>query len=647
MNKNKTYRYYLLLIGILGAVLLSACQGEELLADNSTPSTDAAADVRPLVEHTVSVAIDGTATRVAYQPLGDGLQLSWKANENLGVYIYNKTNSTYTYAGSILSTGTEGDRGVRHFTGTISAKNGGETYIYIHPFIDGETQGSTAHGHITLTTQSAALGSTTHLSSLIPLIWHEGSPFPTYHGYALHLSLAFNQDPGTITSVTLQTMDEVGTTAIFPAQFDAATMTGGSTKNSAITLNVTSGTATKIGSVWTADAYLACTNADVDVFRTKFNVKVETGSNGTFYNEYRSFPGQEQANADDGLAMLANGKCYNLGAAMSEGAAPTIISTQYKVNSLLGMWNEYGKSTDPFHLVVYAGGDAELPTDGVMPQQLKDNKDAILLRYISQIAGNGTPTWLGPAAGSLYATGYSTAEELKQADVTVNNIEITQPTEVFVTFISEFGWNENLLGYYYYSGEAPSSNSVVKTIIFPNVSKPNHQPFNLEGTGSGSTTTPANIGTPTQAPLREFETVKLLYTDAQGYTSTTFPKGTTIGFMMMIDTEAQENSPKSGYDLLKWSQWRLFTNTKWNTENSKWLNTYANNNFFASGDVCNDSGAPIPGLAIYGVKDNATNTENTAYGAMIFMVSTKVPEAMKTYNKAYFNIGTGPLIVTK
>lgn len=646
MKKNKTYRLYLLLIGILGAVLLSACQGEELMTDTSTTSTDAVAEARPLIQHQVSVALDGAATRVAYKPLGDGLQLSWAANEALGVYIYNKSDNTYTYAGSISSTGTEGDRGVRHFTGTVSAKSSDETYVYIHPFISGETQGSTAHGSIPLTPQSAALGSTTHLSGLIPLIWHEGSPFPTYHGYALHLSLAFNQDPGTISSVTLQTMNEVGTTAIFPTTFEASNMTGGSTKNSALTLT-TSGTATRHGSVWTADAYLACTNADVDVFRTKFNVKV-VAANGTFYNEYRSFPGQETA-PNQKLPMLANGKCYNLGTTMSKDAAPTVISTQYKVNSLLGMWNTYGKSTDPFHLVVYAGGDAELPTDGVMPQQLKDNKDAILSRYISQIAVNGTPTWLGPAAGSLYATGYTTTEELKQADVTINNILITQPTEVFVTFISEFGWNENLLGYYYYNmnNEPESSGDVTKTIIFPNVSKPNHQPFNLEGTGSGSTTTPANIGTPAQAPLREFETVKLLYTDAQGYTSSTFPAGTTIGFMMMIDTEAQETSPKSGYDLLRWSQWRLFTNTKWNTENSKWLNTYANNNFFASGDVCKGSGTPIPGLAIYGVKDNATNTENTAYGAMIFMVSTKVPEAMQTANKAYFNIGTGAQVLKK
>lgn len=642
---------------------MAACQSDELMAEANGQTDADVADVRPLVEHTVSVAINGsagnaasqTATRVGYTPVGDGLQLSWETSEALGVYIH-RTNDSYVYAGKMTSNGAAGG-GVRHFSGTVSAKSAGETYVYVHPFIGGEAQGNTARGTINLSTQSAALGSTAHLTQLIPLIWTEGSPFPSNQGYAIHLSLAFNEDPGNITRVTFQTMPEVGTTDIFPTAFDASTMHGGNTKNTAITLNVTSGTATRHGSVWTADAYLACTNADVNVFRTKFNVKVEA-ANGTYYNEYRSFPGQESATSQT-LPMLTNGKCYNLGTVMSKDYAYTVISNRYKVNSLLGMWNEFGKSTDPLNLIVYQGGEAPMPGAGVLPQQLADNKSKILERYISQKESNGTPNWLGAGAGTLYdVTATANHGNYKQDNVTINNIEITKPTEVFVTFISEFGWNENLLGYYHYNGDAPESSFAVnKMLIFPNFSKPNHQPFNLGGTGSGNATASVNIGTPEQAPLREFETVKLLYTDAQGYTSTTFPAGTTIGFMMMIDTEAQEQIPNAGYNLLKWSQWRLFTNTTWNTENTRangaaadWplIPGYAKWNYFCSGDVCSDdSGTPIPGLAIYGVKDTGNNDANTAYGAMIFMVSTSNPSAMQTYNKAYFNLATGSLVIAK
>lgn len=631
-------------------MLVSCNKAEKEWSTDGEQSSQELSGDRQLVHHEVSVSLDGAVTRVGYRPSGDGLQLSWEASETLGVYI-RKSDNSIIYAGQMTGTGNNGDQGSRLFSGDVSAKTDGEKYVYVHPALSGETQGSQAKGTINFAYQSASLGSTEHLKNFIPLVWEEGQIYAQNNGYAIHLTLSFKEAPGTINKVTLQTMSGVGETEIFPASFNASTMAASTTsKATEVKLTIPNDaakkTATQSGNEWTADAYLVTSHLDANVFRTKFNVKV-VAKNGTYYNEFRSFPGQESADASIDLEMLANGKCYNLITPVSKGAATTVINSQYKVNSLLGMWNEFGKGTDPFELIVYAGGDAAMPAEGVLPTQLKNNKTAILNRYKNN--NNDTPTWLGPATNSIYATGYSSTEELKQSDVTINNIEITQPTEVFVTFISEYGWNENLLGYYYYVNEVPASDAeVTKTIIFPNVSKPNHQPFNLGGIGTGSTTTPANIGTPEQAPLREFETVKLLYTDATGFTSTTFPAGTTIGFIMMIDTEAQESSPKSGYDLLKWSQWRLFTNTKWNAGNSNWSRAgYTNDNFFASSDVCNGSGTPIPGLAIYGVKDNAVNTANTAYGAMIFMVSTKNSAAMQTQNKAYFNIGSGDIVIAK
>lgn len=138
------------------------------------------------------------------------------------------------------------------------------------------------------------------------------------------------------------------------------------------------------------------------MFRTKYNVKV-VATNGTYYSDYKSMPGQAGATSDAGLAMLANGKSYKLSAKMSKGYATTIISDNFKVNSLLGMWNKYGKAYDPQGLVAYAGGSEDI-SGASIPDQLKSNKDAILDRAKSQLT-SGTPNWLGPANGSLYATG--------------------------------------------------------------------------------------------------------------------------------------------------------------------------------------------------------------------------------------------------
>lgn len=638
-----------------------------------------------------SVAYSGAAHRVAYSPGVGALLRNWDASEQLGVYI-KKTDGSILRAGSISSTGATTDE-ERTFSGSVAKLAPGESYIYMHPD-KGGTAGNAAAESITFdngdhNSQTGALGSTAHLTGLIPMVWRDGNTVGEMQGYVLHLVLTFKEDPGAITSVAVQTMKmgDYGTTEdrVFPAAFKTAnlgndvnsTLAAAKTKGTSlatdgdytntVALNVSgTNTATANGDgTFTAEAYVASADVkNIDVFRTKYNVKVvatKDAVESTYYSDFKSMPGQAGATSDAGLTMLANGKSYKLSAKMSKGYAPTIISDNFKVNSLLGMWNQYGKAYDPQGLIV---------TDKAQwPDQLKDNETAILTRATSQ-KNAGTPSWLGPttfgspAIKSLYAvTAEKNGGDTKQDNVTFNNIQIKLPTEVFFTIVSEFGWNQNLLGYYYYptaNEGSVTSGSVTKNIIFADVSKPGHEPFNSAGQAKN------NVGGNDDAPIQEFETVKLLYTDANGYTSTTFPAGTTIGFWMMIDPEANAiDDPKTSdkykprqYDLMRWSQWRLFTNSAWNAENtlangasSNWPSTgYTNSNFFASGDVCSDASGtaiPIPGLAIYGVKDNGLNSNNYAYGAMIFMVSTSDPTAMKTQNKAYFNIGDGNLVIAK
>lgn len=625
-----------------------------------------------------TAADGGAAHRVAYSQGVGALLRNWDASEQLGVYI-KKTDGSILRAGSISSTGATTDE-ERTFSGSVAKLAPGESYIYMHPDLNDDTStNKDAKAAINYTSQSGALGSTAHLTGLIPMVWRDGNTVGEMQGYVLHLVLTFKENPGAISSVAVQTMKmgDDGTTEdrVFPVAFKTAnlgndvnsTLAAAKTKGTSlatdgdytntVTLNVSgTNTATDNGDgTYTVEAYVASADVkNIDVFRTKYNVKV-VAANGTYYSDFKSMPGQAGATSDAGLAMLSNGNSYRLRVKMSKGYAPTIISDNFKVNSLLGMWNQYGKAYDPQGLIV---------TDkSQWPDQLKDNETAILTRATSQ-KNAGTPSWLGPADGSLYAVGNAT--DMKQDNVTFNNIQITADTEVFFTIVSEFGWNQNLLGYYYYptaNEGSVTSGSVTKNIIFADVSKPGHEPFAKGETGHKDAN---NVGTSADAPIQEFETVKLLYTDANGYTSTTFPAGTTIGFWMMIDPEANiivdgDGSTVDGYnhrqyDLMRWSQWRLFTNSAWNAENtlangasSNWPSTgYTNSNFFASGDVCvNDASGKIDGLAIYGVKDNGLNSNNYAYGAMIFMVSTSVPTAMQTQNKAYFNIGAGNLVIAK
>lgn len=637
---------------------------KEWSADGEQSSQELSGD-RQLVHHEVSVSLDGAVTRVGYRPSGDGLQLSWEAeaSETLGVYI-RKSDNSIIYAGQMTDTGNNGDQGSRLFSGNVSAKTVGEKYVYVHPALSGETQGDLAAGTIDFTNQSASLGSTEHLKNFIPLVWEEGQIYAQNNGYAIHLTLSFKEDPGTINKVTLQTMSGVGETEIFPASFDASTMAASTTSKATevkltIPNDATNKTATQNGTEWTADAYLVSSHIDIDVFRTKYNVKVEA-SNGTYYyNEFRSFPGQESADASTGLQMLANGKCYNLITPVSKGVATTVINSQYKVNSLLGMWNQFGKVTDPFNLIKTTG----LPTQ--LQEKIIDTKSSVMDRILSQKSIQGTPTftWQLLEKQKELSGGYS------QTDVAYNNILISKSTEVFVTFISEYAWSQNLLGYYHYStneGAPATPGNVVKTIIFPNVSKAGHVPFNKNGTNGGNNINPNgetnNIGDVEDAPIQEFTTVQLLYNYPDGTVSTTFPVGTTIGFMLMRDTQASNGtsgddgsdtedthtgySPRTDNTLLNWNSWRLFTDTKWNSVNGGW---YGGNcsNFFVSGQVVGTDGKVIDGLAIYGAKDDPDHNYLYSFSSMLFMVSTSDASAMSVQVPGALNLGTGDLVIKR
>lgn len=640
---------------MMAAGLLAACSDGATLADavDNQPVQDAGD--RPVRVLEISVPLPGAdtkaaETRIAYTPTegatpafsDDGLLPSWESYEELGVFI--KNGEVLTPAGTMTSNGPVSS-GKKTFRGSVTALQDDESYVFMSPNVSS----------INYAIQSGNIGNAVGVSNLLPIVWTsadgETISDPTVDGYVVHLLMQFKEDPGEITQVRLMTMpmgaqpsDNVWAASYTPQKAGNAV--------SEIVMN-TRGRAVwnETSELWEAETYLVTSHVEQNVFNTKYHVKVTAGGVPLSMSQYRSFAGQQIA-GDKNLPMLADGKVYNLTAQFSPDYCTTEINGTYKVNILTGMWNEFGKPYDPNGLIVYQGdGRGEMPAAGVLPTQLVENKAAILSRYANAGTGaSNTPTIFGTAAGSIYTVTATAISDVKQEDVTINNITITQPTEVFLTFISEYGWNENLLGYYHYSGAAPASGSeVLKTLVFPNFSKPNHEPFNKKPEGTGNDAN--NIGQPSDAPCWPFETVKLLYTDDKGFVSTTFPAGTTIGFMMMIDTEANENAPKSGYDLLNWNQWKLFTNTVWNKANTNFKTTYSRNNFYSSADICKSPDGtektPVPGLAIYGVKDRADNDANTAYGAMIFMVSTSDPAAMQTQNRAYFNIGTGNHVMEK
>lgn len=677
---------HLYILLLLAAFVLVGCADESTSVPTApTPSAPTPERAEVPLSFDATLSDEGPASRAAftYGDVSDskkGLKVTWQEGDALGVYI-KTAEGTILRAGRI-TTHTGGGK-TQHFVGHALELFEREHYIYMHPDIGRET-------YVNLEEMDGELGSTAHIAKHLPIVWdvtvpadpadpdHPYHPYVgRYKGYVIHLELDFQTtNPGLIRKVTLLTSSR-GTSGlqedrIFPRHysinhlaksdsiFDVVQASNSTTSETvleginannsdftnAITLNVTSGvlkTETRDGNTcYSTDVYLTSSEVEhLNLYNTKFYVLVADDRGRLFQSTQVSFSGQSKASSTQQLlssTVLKNGIVGRVAATMSSGnISPTIINADYKIASILGMWNEYGKPYDPNGLVFYKTGFSGSYSS--IPQVLIQYGNAIHDRYTLTDSKTGTPTF----TMKLYDSQNATYGQ-KQDDVTCNNIEITADTEIFVSFLSEYAWNQNLLGYYHYkTGSAPArATDVMKYIIFPNLSKPGHEPFNSNGQAKN------NIGRNEDAPLEEYMTVKLVYQKGDGSYTTIFPPGTTIGFWGMIDVKAN-GFQQTQYSLLNWNQWRFFSNSAWNDSNSKWTGNYTCCNFFASGDICNTSGSTstdanstiIPGIAIYGFMDdvNKGGRENTAYSTCIFLVSAGTPAAMKTNNKACFNIG--------
>lgn len=676
-------KYYLYTIILTLVLVLIGCADETsplAQVPESSPQTE-----RRQVPLQFEASLGGGSndTRAVFTYDNNALKLTWGGDDAIGVYIK-------TADGALLRAGSLSNRGITPtsegktcvFSGYALQKFDGESYIYMHPDIGSQTS-------INLETQYGELNSTHHINNTLPMLWTEENSSGTFscksYGYVFKFNITFPENPGLLSKVTLHTSSNAGTShdRIFPRQFTFNDIMACVSKNivtpygftvtkkgtdtdipasytDAVSLNITGdGMPEKVDNKWTATVYLTSAQVNnLNVYDSKIRLEVLNEEGKTYTSTYESFKGQSDKSSTKEQELLVenlldNNKVHSMTRTLSAfGISPTVINYQYNVNSILGMWDVYGKPYDPNGLICN-GSDGR-----IAPTQLTGNEAAIKTRYKNAGTGaSNTPTFMRDVYDTQNIaenskTGTQTAYYSRQDNATCNNITITQDnTEVFVTFLSEYAWNQNLLGYYHYpKGNVPDDgNSIAKNIIYPNLSKPEHEPFNSNGKPAN------NIGQNGNAPLTEYETVKLVYINpTDGTASTKFPANTTIGFFMMIDVQAN-GFQQSQYSLLRWSQWRCFTNSAWNAANTGWTGNYNRCNFFASADVCSTTGnsssdaesGKISGLALYGMKDNATNDAYTAYSTCLFMVSTSNPAAMETQNKCYFNIGSGQLVIIK
>lgn len=178
-------------------------------------------------------------------------------------------------------------------------------------------------------------------------------------------------------------------------------------------------------------------------------------------------------------------------------------------------WNVYGKSNDANHL----------EDEGHLTNQ--DLAD--LQNYIWEGATSKPRTAEHMAFINTLKTDKANIVVVDQyADPVTGETVPVENAEVWFTFVNEYAWNENAMGYYYYpEGTTPNKDNLKMFIIVPNASVKNNNPFGMANS--------YGFHSNEDAPIKTNHRIQLLYMDDQGNVSKDFPPGTDIGFFTIVN----------------------------------------------------------------------------------------------------------------
>ncbi len=270
------------------------------------------------------------------------------------------------------------------------------------------------------------------------------------------------------------------------------------------------------------------------------------------------------------------------------------VDKSKKLYSLVEIGNPYGKPKDT----------NELTTEGDLTSIFIDNIQKTL--------------WQGANEKPKGLNNKRYVRETRHVNTTIaevykneNNQTITvEDAELYFTFLTEAGWNQNTVGYYYYkAGECPASpEEVTKIIIFPNASITGGEPYSKDKPGNLS------YGyydyAKENAPLRTNQKIQLLFQDENGQLTPKFPAGYTIGYFIIVKGFSCGNEGSIG--TINAGNTFVYSNAEWNQnyegQRSRFLSL-----------------STAKGTVVYGVEDG----EDTSYEDILFCIDASPNEAIQ------------------
>lgn len=343
------------------------------------------------------------------------------------------------------------------------------------------------------------------------------------------------------------------------------------------------------------------------------------------YSPSWSVPTCVSAPIEDGRVTLDLTAQSAAAGAKGNGMATRADVTGYTVRTIneeRGMyayltWGEYGKINECSLL------NPEIPADVKGVDVSSDDLNAI-----QKLLWNGAESKPGNLNNSKYCVdtkhvNSTIAEYYADSDSVIHEVD---SANIYFTFLTEWAWNQNTIGYYYYkSDNVPSSASGVKKFIFvPNASKPDHVPFgDSSGTGYGL----PYFSNGNDAPMALNTHIQLLFEREDGTLTTDFPAGYTIGFFVMSDgystcNNSNTTNPGDNFDYGN----IYYTNAEWNSNGTS--------SFIAM----NSSNG-----VVYGMEDGSDNS----YDDILFTIASNPLEAIQDPDRPTIDPTTDAVYTTE
>lgn len=250
-------------------------------------------------------------------------------------------------------------------------------------------------------------------------------------------------------------------------------------------------------------------------------------------------------------------------------------------------WNVYGKSNDANHLE----DEGHLTNQDILDLQnflwqgktskpsATDDRKAFI---------NGLKT---DKANIIIVNEYDDPETGEKVEV--------KSAELWFTFVNEYAWNENVMGYYYYpEGTTPTKDNLKLFVCVPNASVANNAPFGTPNT--------YGLHNNDDAPVKTSHRVQLLYMDNDGNVSKDFPPGTDVGFFTIVDGFHAGSEYGTETTIVNGKSYKT-TRTKGGISTAA-KRYYSNKEFNDGGTAHYIAVRMADGTIVYGVEDGSDNS---------------------------------------